>query len=99
MDRFLARRKFLLVFDAGKSVNGQRPRFPSLPHFSFIALTPDRAGKHLDLGETLLPACNAPANSLYWHLHTGFDKASHYLPDGGLILERRQRRCHELRQA
>jgi hypothetical protein len=61
MDRFLARRKFLLVFDAGKPVNGRRPCFPSLPHFSFIALTSDRAGEHLDLGETLLPACNAPA--------------------------------------
>jgi hypothetical protein len=53
----------LLVFDAGKAVNGQRRRFPSLPHFSFIALTWDRAGQHLDLRETLLPACNAPADN------------------------------------
>jgi hypothetical protein len=63
MDRFLARRKFLLVFDAGKPVNGRRPHFPSLPHFSFIALTSDRASEHLDLGETLLLACNTPANN------------------------------------
>jgi hypothetical protein len=63
MDRFLARRKFLLVFNVGKPVNGRRPRFPSLPHFSFIALTSDRAGEHLDLGETLLPACNAPTDN------------------------------------
>jgi hypothetical protein len=63
MDRFLARRKFLLVFDAGKAVNGRRRRFPSLPHFNFIALTSDRAGEHLDLRETLLPACNALADN------------------------------------
>jgi hypothetical protein len=62
MDRFLARRKFFMVFDAGQPVHG-RWCFPSLPHFSFIALTSDRAGEHLDLGETLLSASTAPADN------------------------------------
>jgi hypothetical protein len=63
MDRFLARRKFLFVFDTGQLVHGRRRCFPSLPHFSFIALTSDRASEHLDLGETLLPASTAPADN------------------------------------
>jgi hypothetical protein len=62
MDRFLTYRKFL-VFDAGQPVQGRRRCFPSLPHFSFIALTSDRADEHLDLGETLLPASSAPADN------------------------------------
>jgi hypothetical protein len=62
MDRFLARRK-VLVFNAGQPVHGRRRCFPSLPHFSFIALTSDRAGEHLDLGETLLPASTTPADN------------------------------------
>jgi hypothetical protein len=65
MDRFLAHRKFLFVFDAGQPVNGRRPCFPSLPHFSFIALNSDRASEHLDLGETLFPHSNAPADNAY----------------------------------
>jgi hypothetical protein len=62
MDRFLARRKFL-AFVAGQLVHGRRRSFPSLPHFSFIALTSDRASEHLDLGETLLPVSSAPADN------------------------------------
>jgi hypothetical protein len=107
MDRFLARRKFLLVFNAGKPVNGRRPRFPSLPYFSFIALTSDRAGEHLDLGKTLLPACNAPADNANLGKFTT-DAIGTCTPAltrqviacrMGLILERRRRRCHELRRA
>jgi hypothetical protein len=63
MDCFLARRDFFLVFNAGQPVHGRRRRFPSLPHFSYIALTSDRAGEHLDLGETLLPASASPADN------------------------------------
>jgi hypothetical protein len=63
MASFLARRKFLLVYDARQPVHGRRRCFPSLPHFSFIALTSDRAGEHLDLGETLLPHSNAPTDN------------------------------------
>jgi hypothetical protein len=63
MASFLARRKFLLVYDARQPVHGRRRCFPSLLHFSFIALTSDRAGEHLDLGETLLPHSNAPTDN------------------------------------
>jgi hypothetical protein len=62
MDRFLACRK-VLVFDTGQPVHGRRRRFPSLPHFSFIVLTSDRAGEHLDLGETLLLASIGPTDN------------------------------------
>jgi hypothetical protein len=63
MNCFLTRRDFFLVFSAGQPVHFQRRCFPSLPHFNFIALTSDRVGEFLDLGETLLPASAAPTDN------------------------------------
>jgi hypothetical protein len=44
-------------------VHCRRPHFPSLPYLTFIALTSDRAGKLIDLGETLLATSIAPTNN------------------------------------
>jgi hypothetical protein len=63
MDFFLACDNFFSVFSAVPPVHFRGPRFPSLPHFTFIALTSDRAGELLDLGETLLAASAAPTDN------------------------------------
>jgi hypothetical protein len=59
MDFFLAGDDFFSVFFTVPSVHCRGPRFHSLPHFTFIALTSDIAGEILDLGETLLNASAA----------------------------------------
>jgi hypothetical protein len=59
---FLTRGDFFSVFSAVPPVQCCGPRFPSLPHFTFIALTSDRADELLDLGETLLAASAAPTD-------------------------------------
>jgi hypothetical protein len=62
MDFFLACGDFS-VFSAVSPVHCRGPCFPSLPHFTFIALTLDRADELLDLGETFLAASAAPTDN------------------------------------
>jgi hypothetical protein len=60
MALFLAGGDFFSVFSVVPPVHCWGPCFPNIPHFAFIALTVDRAGELLDLGETLLAASAAP---------------------------------------
>jgi hypothetical protein len=93
---FLVRGDFLSVFSAMPSVHCRGPRFASLPHFTFIALTSDRSGDLLDLEETLLTAPTDNANLgkfMTAVLGTGTPAATRHiiaLPDGGKITELRR---------
>jgi hypothetical protein len=56
---------FFSVFSPMPPVHCRRPCFPSLTHFTFRALTSDRAGELIDLGESLLATSVAPTDNAY----------------------------------